>query len=1090
MKRLMKLKLINWHRFTNETIEFGGNSILLTGENGVGKSTILDAIQFVITVSKNNFNKAAHENGKRKLAGYVRCKTGKENKPYERTGQITAHVALEFYDEDRKAPFIVGAVVDSASEDKETAFWYQMENETIRDELFCQGNQIRNISMFRVYNGRALKTFTKTQSEARKIFKSRFGRLDDKFFELIPKSLAFKPINDIKDFVYSYVLDKRDVNIEILRDNVRTYQDFLMMLESIRIKLSKLEKINGKYDEVMSCIRKEKTYDYYLARAEKEITEADVKSEQSKIEEAKRVIGELMQVIARIKEQRNSKEARHMEISAELSGNEEFIALKNLEKEIDRLKGEIDQLMSEKKDFMESVKTAVKNARVLLDADNAKTLLPLNMREDCIREYVKIFSDIEGFEDIAGARQVLEQVVAYKTQMQDKIVTQLFHKTSQKDTLVEELKEIDIKIGNLEKKQLNYDSNVLKLKEAIEGGFLKLNRHSKPKILCELLEVTDEKWRNAVEGYLNMQRFYLLVEPESFDVALSIYNRMKEQEGMHGVGLINTAQLEKYELEPDNTLATVVTSKNTWAKRYINMVLGKVIMCEKPEELKKYNNSITPGCMRYKNNVAIAINPGVYEIPYIGAEACRVQLEHAKAIKKDRLTQISRIDTEISRMNQIKAGLSRDEDVDVKYRLHIIHDLRIKKQQQSEYLEDRKRLEQNSTFIEKQIELNKIKDEIIRLNNELDEKNKKQGSYEENIKTHRENILTYEERAVRLAEGLKLAQEALVEDLSICGQDYGKLIAQKNPYKLKEDYELTKKRNDTTKNNNLVQLTELMSEYKSAHDFGAEASMTGYKAFFEEYDKLKNSELLSYEQKVYDAKTAAEQEFREQFLSKLQENIKKAHGEFNDLNKALKNITFGNDKYRFEYSGSKKYQLYYKMIMDDFNIMQGESLFTGQFHESHKEVIEELFDKLTAEGENSTLILEEFTDYRTYMDYDIRIDHGDEGFSYYSKVCEEKSGGETQTPFYVTVAASFMQLYTGGIGGDAIGLIMFDEAFNNMDDERISGVLEFLSALPLQIIISAPPDKVQYIQPIIKNVSLVLQDNNISYVERFAHERI
>ena len=105
-------------------------------------------------------------------------------------------------------------------------------------------------------------------------------------------------------------------------------------------------------------------------------------------------------------------------------------------------------------------------------------------------------------------------------------------------------------------------------------------------------------------------------------------------------------------------------------------------------------------------------------------------------------------------------------------------------------------------------------------------------------------------------------------------------------------------------------------------------------------------------------------------------------------------------------------------------------------------------------------------------------------------MCEEKSGGETQTPFYVTVAASFMQLYSNGIGGDAIGLIMFDEAFNNMDDERISGVLEFLSALPLQIIISAPPDKVQYIQPIIKNVSLVLQDNNRSYVERFAYEGI
>ena len=68
------------------------------------------------------------------------------------------------------------------------------------------------------------------------------------------------------------------------------------------------------------------------------------------------------------------------------------------------------------------------------------------------------------------------------------------------------------------------------------------------------------------------------------------------------------------------------------------------------------------------------------------------------------------------------------------------------------------------------------------------------------------------------------------------------------------------------------------------------------------------------------------------------------------------------------------------------------------------------------------------------MDYDIKITHEDCTYSLYSKVCEEKSGGETQTPFYVTVAASFVQLYNNNIGGEAIGLVMFDEAFNNMDE--------------------------------------------------------
>ena len=41
-----------------------------------------------------------------------------------------------------------------------------------------------------------------------------------------------------------------------------------------------------------------------------------------------------------------------------------------------------------------------------------------------------------------------------------------------------------------------------------------------------------------------------------------------------------------------------------------------------------------------------------------------------------------------------------------------------------------------------------------------------------------------------------------------------------------------------------------------------------------------NSELLNYEEKVRKAKLSAEEEFREQFLSKLQENMKQAQGEF------------------------------------------------------------------------------------------------------------------------------------------------------------------------------------------------------------------
>ena len=259
MKKLKRMKLINWHRFENCTIDFG-DTTLLSGENGAGKTTILDAIQFVVICSANFFNKAAHENGKRTLSGYVRCKTGRENKPYERTGEISSHVALEFYEESRNRYFIVGAVIDSATEGQETAVRYLMDNKRLSEEMFFKGKTPRSVTEFRSFNGKGIRQWCKTQTEARKMIKARFGRIEDKFFRLIPKALAFKPIDNIKDFVYSYVLDEKEVNIDLLRENVRSYQDLERTLESVKRRMEKLEQIESFHEEVQSCEKRDEMY--------------------------------------------------------------------------------------------------------------------------------------------------------------------------------------------------------------------------------------------------------------------------------------------------------------------------------------------------------------------------------------------------------------------------------------------------------------------------------------------------------------------------------------------------------------------------------------------------------------------------------------------------------------------------------------------------------------------------------------------------------------------------------------------------------------------------------------------------------------
>ena len=1076
MKKLTRLKLINWHRFTNCTIDFG-SSTLISGENGAGKSTLLDAIQFVVNCSANSFNKAAHENGKRKLTGYIRCKTGKENKPYERTGELSAHVALEFYEESKQRYFIIGAVVDSASEGQETTVRYLIDNKQIMDDMFLNGRHIRSITEFRAAN-KGIKQWCKTQAEARKMVLARLGRIEEKFFRLIPKALAFKPIDDIKDFVYSYVLDEKEVNIDVLRENVRTYQDLERTLESVKKRMSKLEQIEKHHDEVLDCEKKDHMYEYFLQQAQLDITKETIQDIESQIRSEEYRLKEIQNLLAQLEREWTNKQEIETSLRVELKQNKEFLALEEQKKELQRLQEEEKNSLEEKKELMRSVRQA---------SDAAKKLLEISDVDDCIREYGNSLKQLENLSDMAEMRQLTEQVIQYKNTMYGKLQRKMAEIQVEVNSLRQEREELDRKIDRLEKKKLTYPEGVDRVMAAVKEEFSRIGRKPEPYVLCELLEIKDEKWRNAVEGYLNTQRFYILVEPESFDIALGIYDRLRREKKAYGVGLINTQNMEKYEEALEGTLASVVTSKNRYARRYINMVLGKVQMCERYEDLKKHPTSITRECMRYQNRVASAIKPEIFSVPFIGSHALKVQLEQAKKKRSLLNETISGQEKRLSAMESVFGPLNTEADVDIKYRLDVISQLRAVRREIKICEDNIRTLEKNASLIQKQIQLEALEKLVRELQQEINRNNQKIGTIEQRTKekkAHRESLLLEQ---IQIQQQVAQLASAAGDALPLWLKEYESQTSQKTYEQFRDNYDRRRKANETMRKNAESQMIDCMITYKTEHDFGAAPSLSGYPEFAAVYDRLKTSELLEYEGKVQSARVAAEEEFREQFLAKLQENMKQAQGEFRELNRALKDIVFSNERYEFLFMPSRKFRSYYEMIMDDFNVVQGESIFSGIFHENHKEVIEELFERLALNNETSAKTLDEFTDYRTYMDYDIKIIHTDGTFSYYSKVCEEKSGGETQTPFYVTVAASFVQLYTNNIGGEAAGLVMFDEAFNNMDDERIGGVLEFLNRLPLQLIIAAPPDKIQYIGPSMEETLLVMTDEKVSFVEAYYH---
>lgn len=161
MKKLTKILLINWHYIEHQLIEVN-NVNFLTGNNGSGKSTIMDAIQFLLLGNPkgNYFNKAANEKAGRTLDGYLKCEVGDDGGTgfkYKRNGRFTSYIATEFIDTVNKKAFTLGVIFDVYKEsDTEYKFFIidsgLPENHFIKDDNIPMSKEELKIFLKQNYN--------------------------------------------------------------------------------------------------------------------------------------------------------------------------------------------------------------------------------------------------------------------------------------------------------------------------------------------------------------------------------------------------------------------------------------------------------------------------------------------------------------------------------------------------------------------------------------------------------------------------------------------------------------------------------------------------------------------------------------------------------------------------------------------------------------------------------------------------------------------------------------------------------------------------------------------------------------------------
>ena len=290
MKKLKKILLINWLYFSKELIEVDDINFL-TGKNGAGKSTVIDALQIVLLGETNsrNFNQAANEKSQRTLEGYLRADMD-ENNPNSRRGKdFSSFIACEFWDDVESKPFVSGVMFDCRSDGGNQEHFFLYDGPLPEDCFVRQGEAIDLPN---------LRSFLKTYGVR--------GKLYDTQKQYRADLLAKWNVHN------EQVMEKPD--IEAMQQTIRDYKRDEQLAQRQEEKLEALHDIRRHYQDWQQAIERWRIQSFLSRWAEKEVQQAAIERAEQAKRECEAALGEAEKQIEALATEIGQKENRQREL--------------------------------------------------------------------------------------------------------------------------------------------------------------------------------------------------------------------------------------------------------------------------------------------------------------------------------------------------------------------------------------------------------------------------------------------------------------------------------------------------------------------------------------------------------------------------------------------------------------------------------------------------------------------------------------------------------------------------------------------------------------------------------------------------------
>lgn len=1088
MKQLTRIRLINWHLFENTTITCNGTTYLI-GVNGVGKSTILDAVQFALVGGQRDirFNQAAVAGGKRTLAAYVRGELGTEGQRFLRD-DATGVVALEFRNPDG-SHFAHGAVIDAYADGRTPDVMYFIVHNAMLDDawFFREADKLFDSRAFKRHlehaalppGGRA-QVFSRVE-DYRFHLLNRLGQLKDTFPAKIVKGLAFSPLTNIREFVHNYLLDENLVDVKMLQDQLETLCHLEGLAANVRDRIDALNHIEELDQERAANRRRRLTNGYVQRRAQADVKTTQLKRSRLELDEAKVEIN-------RVSLQRDAlaedlKRARQTLLDAQVALQTDATAAreKELAEKIAALQGEVRALTERQSRVNETLACQAQDARRLgaLLTQDRLAISP------ALGEFVSA-GDADA--DLIARLQTDLEAWGHSFAEQNALLGE------QSRRLRLEAEQIQHEIEQL--RTGDHDASY----EAEAPGAVRLRRllcaemgldADQVPFLCTVLHIPDESWQDAVEGALGDYRFSLLVPPEHYEAAMRLYRERCQQQDLHGARLPDIErmldQADRAESSYPASLSSEVHTQHPGARALVDLALGGVVKCDTLEELREHRAAVTRECFLRRNYTTRHMDPRVYRRWFVGERAAPRQIEQRESRLEEIRIELATWQNQADALRE-RLALTRDKAriyFDLERDLADLAALPGASDQLAAVEGELARLDRQGVQALR-AEVAARQTQADQLHGALTQAERGIGGLEMRVKTLAEETIPAIERQVDQAASsaleflrLEQAEDALDE----AEKEYERRRERQpldtvlqNAARYEGDYQTAEARSRD-------RLREAKQAYSLRYDFGYDEDEDAAR-YERERDKYVQSELPQYEERIAAQRKLAEQELVENFIHRVREQIEDARQQLGHLNTTLAGLRFGGERFEFVAHPEPSLRPVYELLMDSQSTL-GDSLADSDLPQKHQQGWDLLFERLTkGQTDAAAAELRQLQDYRNYLQYDIRIHYPNGDHALLSQINAKKSGGETTTPFYVAMAASFAQAYrlSQPRASDTIRLALFDEAFSKMDSARTASALKFMVDTRLQVLLATPPDKATGLLPYVDCVRTVVRQNNHSFV--------